>query len=209
MLIGGSVAMMTLLFAGRGARIPGALLFFAVTTGMMHGLIGTLLGIWAAKWDQYTALHTFVLLPLAFLSRRVRAGRRMPETAADPDRLNPIFYLIDGFRYGMIGEAAADLLPLRRGGARDERRALRLGAPLVQDGLPAEELSAQFMPLVHPRRDHAHAARFMFPRPVLPGLAEPQRGMALEKGLLLGGEGRPLSKLMFGCRDHEIRPDER
>jgi len=108
MTIGAAVGLMTLLFARPSLSAPGALLFFAVATGMMHGLIGTLLGIWAQKWDQYTALHTFVLLPLAFLSGVFAPVQQMPEAAQALIRLNPIFYLIDGFRYGMIGEAAAD-----------------------------------------------------------------------------------------------------
>ncbi len=109
-VVGGAVAVMTLLFALPALAHPGALIFFALATGMMHGLIGTLLGIWAMKWDQYTALHTFVLLPLAFLSGVFAPIDKMPELAQHLIRLNPIFYLIDGFRYGMSGVAAADPL---------------------------------------------------------------------------------------------------
>jgi ABC-2 type transport system permease protein len=109
MVVGGAVALMTLLFVPAQVAHPGILLFFAAATGMMHGLIGTLLGIWAAKWDQYTALHTFVLLPLAFLSGVFAPVAAMPEMAQDLIAFNPIFYLIDGFRYGATGEAAADL----------------------------------------------------------------------------------------------------
>jgi ABC-2 type transport system permease protein len=108
LMIGASVMLMTLVFTLPSVPHPGALIFFAIMTGMMHGLIGTLLGIWAAKWDQYTALHTFVLLPLAFLSGVFAPVNQMPEIAQTLIRLNPIFYLIDGFRFGMIGEASAD-----------------------------------------------------------------------------------------------------
>jgi ABC-2 type transport system permease protein len=109
LVIGCAVGLMTLLFVPAQMAHPAALLFFAIATGMMHGLIGTLLGIWAGKWDQYTALHTFVLLPLAFLSGVFAPVGGMPEAAQRIIAFNPIFYLIDGFRYGVIGEAAADL----------------------------------------------------------------------------------------------------
>jgi len=108
--VGAAVALMTLAFSWPSLAHPGALIFFALATGMMHGLIGTLLGIWALKWDQYTALHTFVLLPLAFLSGVFAPIDKMPELAQHLIRLNPIFYLIDGFRYGMSGAASADPL---------------------------------------------------------------------------------------------------
>jgi len=109
MLVGAAVGLMTLLFVPAQVAHPGALVFFAAATGMMHGLIGTLLGIWAAKWDQYAALHTFVLLPLGFLSGVFAPVAAMPEVAQRLIAFNPIFYLIDGFRYGAIGTATADL----------------------------------------------------------------------------------------------------
>ena len=109
MVIGCAVGLMTLLFVPAQMTHPWAVLFFGAATGMMHGLIGTLLGIWAAKWDQYTALHTFVLLPLAFLSGVFAPVASMPELAQRIIVFNPIFYLIDGFRYGLIGEAAANV----------------------------------------------------------------------------------------------------
>ena len=108
MAVGAAVALMTLLFVWPALAHPFAALFFAAAAGMMHGLIGTLLGIWALKWDQYTALHTFVLLPLAFLSGVFAPIEAMPEVAQTLIRLNPIFYLIDGFRYGVSGTASAD-----------------------------------------------------------------------------------------------------
>jgi len=110
MAVGVAVALMTLLFVPAAVAHLGALLFFALATGMMHGLIGTLLGIWAVKWDQYTALHTFVLLPLAFLSGVFAPVASMPETAQTLIAFNPIFYLIDGFRYGFIGRAEGSLV---------------------------------------------------------------------------------------------------
>jgi ABC-2 type transport system permease protein len=107
-VVGSAVTLMTFLFVLPDFAHPWAILFFAASAGMMHGLIGTLLGIWAMKWDQYAALHTFVLLPLAFLSGVFAPVASMPELAQSLIRLNPIFYLIDGFRYGMSGQAAAD-----------------------------------------------------------------------------------------------------
>lgn len=109
LMIGSAVGLMTLLFVPPQLAHPWAVLFFGAAAGMMNGLTGTLLGIWAAKWDQYTALHTFVLVPLAFLSGVFAPVDGMPEAAQRIIAFNPIFYLIDGFRYGMIGEASADL----------------------------------------------------------------------------------------------------
>jgi ABC-2 type transport system permease protein len=109
MVIGSGVALMTLLFVPASIAHLWAVLFFAVAMGMMHGLIGILLGIWAAKWDQYEALLTFVLLPLAFLSGVFAPVTTMPDLAQRMIVFNPIYYVIDGFRYGVTGTASADL----------------------------------------------------------------------------------------------------
>ncbi|MET1027499.1 MAG: ABC transporter permease [Dongiaceae bacterium] len=104
--VGIVVAVMTLLFTPFRLHDPLALLFFALGGTMMHGLIGTLVGIWAQKWDQYAAILTFLLLPLSFLSSVFYPVTNLPDLAQNVIRFNPILYVIDGFRYGLIGEAA-------------------------------------------------------------------------------------------------------
>ena len=51
-----------------------------------------------------------MLLPLAFLSGVFAPVSAMPELAQRIIAFNPIFYVIDGFRYGMTGRSGADLI---------------------------------------------------------------------------------------------------
>lgn len=107
--VGLAVAIATLLFTPpQLANLP-VLLYFALAGTIMHGLIGTLVGIWAQKWDQYAVIHTFLLLPLSFLSGVFYRVDGLPEIARHLIALNPIFYVIDGFRQGATGEGASDL----------------------------------------------------------------------------------------------------
>lgn len=106
--VGLAVALITLFFADLTLAQPVALVFFAVMGTAMHGLIGILVGIWAEKWDSYAAVHTFLLLPLSFLSGLFYRVENLPAMAQDLVRLNPVFYIIDGFRFGMTGAASAD-----------------------------------------------------------------------------------------------------
>jgi ABC-2 type transport system permease protein len=106
--IGLAVALVSLLFADLTLAQPLALIFFALMGTVMHGLIGILVGIWAEKWDSYAAVHTFLLLPLSFLSGLFYRVDQLPALAQDLVRLNPVFYVIDGFRFGMTGEAATN-----------------------------------------------------------------------------------------------------
>ncbi|TXH33109.1 MAG: multidrug ABC transporter permease [Rhodospirillaceae bacterium] len=102
--VGVAVAVMSLIFAPLRLHDPLALVFFALAGTVMHGLIGTLVGVWAQKWDQYAAILTFMLLPLSFLSGVFYRIADLPELAQDVIRFNPIFYVIDGFRHAFTGE---------------------------------------------------------------------------------------------------------
>lgn len=104
--VGLAVTLTTLLFTPFRLHDPLALIFFALGGTIMHGLIGTLVGIWAQKWDQYAAILTFMLLPLSFLSGVFYRVTDLPDLAQNLIRFNPIFYVIDGFRYGLTGGTA-------------------------------------------------------------------------------------------------------
>jgi ABC-2 type transport system permease protein len=106
--VGAAVALVSLLFAELTLLQPLALIFFAVMGTMLHGLVGILVGIWAEKWDSYAAVHTFLLLPLSFLSGLFYRVENLPALAQDLVHLNPVFYIIDGFRFGMTAEGSAN-----------------------------------------------------------------------------------------------------
>jgi len=105
--VGLAVAVATLIFARQVPADPLALIYFAVGGTIMHGLIGTLVGIWAQKWDQYAVIHTFLLLPLSFLSGVFYRVDSLPGVAQLLISCNPIFYVIDGFRRGFTGDGVS------------------------------------------------------------------------------------------------------
>lgn len=88
---------------------PIAVVFFAVAASTMLSLLGLIGGIWAEKFDHIAAMTNFIVLPLSFLSGTFYSIERLPSAAQEVARLNPFFYAIDGFRYGVIGHADAAL----------------------------------------------------------------------------------------------------
>ena len=80
-----------------------ALLFYAIMGSLMMGSLGTMVGIWADKWDQQQGITNFIVLPLTFLSGTFYSIKRLPETLQIISEWNPFFYMIDGFRYGFLG----------------------------------------------------------------------------------------------------------
>src|SRR5690606_34124994 len=70
------------------------------------GLIG---GIWSDKFDHIAAVTNFIVVPLTFLSGTFYSTSLLPEPWRTISHYNPVFSLIDGFRYGFIGHADAPL----------------------------------------------------------------------------------------------------
>lgn len=75
----------------------------------MLSLLGVIGGIWSDKFDHIAAVTNFIITPLSFLSGTFYSISRLPETAQIIAQLNPFFYMIDGFRYGFIGQADASI----------------------------------------------------------------------------------------------------
>ena len=84
------------------------LLVFAVLAAAMTAALGLLAGLWAERWEHYTAVDVLAALPLIFLSGTFYSVAVLPDLAQGLVRGNPVFYLIDGFRYGVIGQSDAD-----------------------------------------------------------------------------------------------------
>jgi ABC-2 type transport system permease protein len=84
---------------------PAIVLFYAVGGALALAMLGLLAGLWASKWDHLAMLGTFTITPLAFLSGVFYSIERLPESWRLLAQANPLFYIIDGFRYGFIGRA--------------------------------------------------------------------------------------------------------
>ncbi len=79
-----------------------ALAFVFLGAAFLSGL-GMVAGIFANKFDQMAAITNFVVTPLAFLSGTFYSVQALPPVLNEITHFNPIFYMIDGVRYGMIG----------------------------------------------------------------------------------------------------------
>ncbi|TMV09769.1 multidrug ABC transporter permease [Ruegeria sediminis] len=78
-------------------------LAFVVLGGAFMGALGLFAGIFANKFDQMAAITNFIVTPLAFLSGTFYSVDALPPLLNRLTHANPVFYLIDGLRFGMIG----------------------------------------------------------------------------------------------------------
>jgi ABC-2 type transport system permease protein len=81
---------------------------FPVLAAVGMGAAGLATGIWAEKFEQLNVVPTFILTPLTFLGGVFYDVSALPPAIEAVSRLNPVFYLVDGMRYGLIGHATTD-----------------------------------------------------------------------------------------------------
>lgn len=110
LITGLSVAGLMMLFVELPLPHPGAALGFAAVGALLFGLLGVLVGLWAERWDNYSAAASFLILPLGMLSGAFFSVDSVPAVGRLLIELNPVFYMIDGFRFAMSGQAEADPL---------------------------------------------------------------------------------------------------
>ena len=87
-----------------------SLFFYSIMGCLMMGSLGTMVGIWADKWDQQQGITNFIVLPLTFLSGTFYSISRLPEFWQTVSSFNPFFYNIDGFRYAFTGISDSSLI---------------------------------------------------------------------------------------------------
>ncbi len=80
------------------------IIYFAIGSSCLLSLFGIMCGIWAKKFDHMAAVTNFIIIPLTFLSGTFYSIDRLPEFWIFLATWNPFFYIIDGFRYGFLGE---------------------------------------------------------------------------------------------------------
>lgn len=78
-------------------------LMFVLSGCLLMASLGLIAGIWAEKFDQLAAFQNFLIMPLTFLSGVFYSLHSLPTFWQTVSHVNPIFYLIDGFRYAFFG----------------------------------------------------------------------------------------------------------
>lgn len=77
---------------------------YAFLGNLMMGALGAVAGIWSDKFDQMAVITNFIVTPLTFLSGTFYALESLPPLWQKITAFNPFFYMIDGFRFGFIGQ---------------------------------------------------------------------------------------------------------
>jgi ABC-2 type transport system permease protein len=88
---------------------PFWLIFFFISGGLIFAFIGIFIAMLSKTFDQLSAFSTFILLPLTYLGGVFISIQNLHPIWQSISHLNPLFYLINGFRYSMLGQSDVEL----------------------------------------------------------------------------------------------------
>lgn len=83
----------------------GLMLVVMVMSMAVFALAGFINGLYAKKFDDAAIVPTFVLTPLTYLGGVFYSIHSLPGIWQTVAKFNPVFYLIDAFRYAMLGRS--------------------------------------------------------------------------------------------------------
>lgn len=72
-------------------------------TAVLFSLGGFINAVYATKFDDISIVPTFILTPLTYLGGVFYSINLLPEAGQIASKLNPILYMVNGFRYGVLG----------------------------------------------------------------------------------------------------------
>jgi len=101
--VGFVVWLISCLFASLPWAHPFAALGMACLASFLFAQFGIIAAIYADNFDTLSMYTNFVILPLIYLGGVFYPISILPPLWAKLSHLNPLFYLIDGFRYALLG----------------------------------------------------------------------------------------------------------
>jgi ABC-2 type transport system permease protein len=105
MLVGLLVLTVSLFFALPSVAHPLIVILFLFLSSLVFALGGLINGIYAKSFDGISIVPTFVLTPLVYLGGVFYSIHSLPPLWQNVSLGNPIFYIINGFRFGFLGTA--------------------------------------------------------------------------------------------------------
>jgi len=84
--------------------------FFLVATCLTFSLLGFIIGIWADGFEKLQLIPLLIITPLTFLGGSFYSIHMLPDFWQKVSLLNPVVYLISGFRWSFYEHADVSLL---------------------------------------------------------------------------------------------------
>lgn len=103
LVTGTGVYLVSLFFVQFEIAHPWAVCFFIVFVSLTFSAAGMIMALFAEEFEHLTLATTFVITPLVFLGGVFHSLDMVPEALRGLTVFNPMFYMVNGMRYGMLG----------------------------------------------------------------------------------------------------------
>lgn len=103
LLVGTGVYLISLLFAPPAIHNIWIVIYFYLMVTVIFSLLGLIVGLWAEGFEKLSFWSTFVLTPLIYFGGVFHNLDMVPAPLRILTHFNPIFYWVNGLRYGMAG----------------------------------------------------------------------------------------------------------
>ncbi len=101
--VGVLVTLLSLVFTDLHVYSWGVTIAIVILTSMLFSLAGFINAVYANSFDDISIIPTFVLTPLTYLGGVFYSIHLLPDFWQGVSQLNPILYMVNAFRYGMLG----------------------------------------------------------------------------------------------------------
>lgn len=105
LLVGSVVTVVALFFTRLEVAHPFIMISVVLLSSIVFSLAGFINAVFARKFDDISIVPTFVLTPLTYLGGVFYSISMLPEFWQNVSRANPILYMVNAFRYGILGRS--------------------------------------------------------------------------------------------------------
>lgn len=99
------ILLTSFVFVGVHILHPFWMVAFLVLSSIGFSLLGFIIGLWAKSFEQLQIVPMMVIMPLVFLGGAFYSASMLPPFWEGVAKLNPVLYLISGFRWSFFGLA--------------------------------------------------------------------------------------------------------
>ncbi len=103
LMVGGMVTIIALSFTDLNVEHPLITFSMVILASTVFALLGFVNAVFAKKFDDISIIPTFVLTPLTYLGGVFYSISLLPEFWQKVSLGNPILYMVNAFRYGILG----------------------------------------------------------------------------------------------------------
>jgi ABC-2 type transport system permease protein len=103
LLVGSLVTIIALFFTKLEVAHPFIMVTIVLLSSIVFSLAGFINAVFASKFDDISIIPTFVLTPLTYLGGVFYSISMLPEFWQTVSKANPILYMVNAFRYGVLG----------------------------------------------------------------------------------------------------------